>query len=703
MQALGIRAESIESLQKDIDLKKQNGFSPTLAIVFASVSTDIEALQNSFADRPFSLFGASSGGEILLAHDGLSVARASIAGLLLDLPDKHFAVKNFESENLSSFQLGENAGKWAQEKYRKPAILLVSAGLTADGEGLIQGIQSITGEDTIIYGALAADDMMFHQTYVFDQKSVLQSGILICAIDTDRIEAGGIASHGWQSIGTKRKITSAEGNRVYTIDDKPALDFYKEYIGVQTAEELPMALEFPLQVEREGSPAVLRAVVGIEEDGSLIFNGNVKNHSDVSLSAPPGPTVIDHTIHELDEYREKFPKADVGILFHCAVRHHALGEEVEREIVAAGKYWDIPIAGIFSYGEIGELKGGHCDFHAATYSLFLMRDKEADKKSETGIAWEDINDNLANEAKIARKEFETIETSLAKLQENRKISLKELEKTFDRFLNLRSHFRHYEERIERLSRHHFTKSALLTKTSSDLQNKISTIEELNRDLNESNQIIDKERTRSEQLLLNILPADIAVRIKHGEKHIAERLENVAVGFIDIAGFTTFATKTDPENLVRMLDRIFTEFDSLAQEEYLEKIKTIGDSYMVAAGVPVPHNNPVHAMARFSLKVLQKMKTLANEFTAGEMLHVRIGIHTGEVVAGVIGENKFSYDLWGDTVNTASRMESHSEPGRIQCSKAVYEILKDDFRLTPRGKIRVKGKEEMETFFIEGNK
>ncbi|GEM_PF-5648003 len=462
-----------------------------------------------------------------------------------------------------------------------------------------------------------------------------------------------------------------------------------------------MALEFPLQVERTNNPSVLRAVVGIEEDGSLIFNGNVKEGSLVSLSAPPGPSVIDYTIDELKDFQGRFPEAEAGILFHCAVRHHALGEEVEREILAAGKNWQIPIVGIFAYGEIGELKGGRCDLHAATYSLLLMRDKQSKHKEKSETVWEDIQGNLTGEANKTRKDISFIENTLDNFQKNKKLSASSLQKVLDRFLNLRSHFLHYEERIERLSRHHFTKSALLTKTSSDLQNKISTVEKLNSDLNESNRIIGEERSRAEKLLLNILPADIAVRIKNGERHIAERLENVAVGFIDIVGFTAYASRTDPEYLVRMLDQIFSEFDKLAQQEYLEKIKTIGDSYMVAAGVPIPHTNPVQAIARFSIKVIDAMKELSRKFAEGKNLQVRIGIHTGDVVAGVIGEKKFSYDLWGDTVNTASRMESHGEAGRIQCSKPVYEILQSDFKLTSRGVVQIKGKEEMETYFLEG--
>ncbi|GEM_PF-6098645 len=169
MQAIGIRAESIDSLKKEIQNNIQEGFNPTIATIFASVSADIEALQLSLKTQEFEIFGASSGGEILLSNDGLSIARASIVGLLIDLPAGHFSVAAFPENGDGSFSLGERAAQWAQEKFEHPAFLLLSAGLTADGEALIQGIQSISGKDTVIYGALAADDMMFQQTYVFDK------------------------------------------------------------------------------------------------------------------------------------------------------------------------------------------------------------------------------------------------------------------------------------------------------------------------------------------------------------------------------------------------------------------------------------------------------------------------------------------------------------------------------------------------------
>jgi class 3 adenylate cyclase len=206
-----------------------------------------------------------------------------------------------------------------------------------------------------------------------------------------------------------------------------------------------------------------------------------------------------------------------------------------------------------------------------------------------------------------------------------------------------------------------------------------------------------EQARSEQLLLNVLPASIAVRLKAGEKPIADRFEHVSVLFSDIVGFTKISEKTPPAELVAILDDMFSAFDGEIARLGLEKIKTIGDAYMVASGVPTARPDHVEAIVELALA----MTRIMDERVARTGLSVRIGIHTGPVVAGVIGEKKFSYDLWGDTVNTASRMESHGLPGRVHVSAAVAERLagNDRYVLEPRGTIEVKGKGAMQTFLV----
>jgi class 3 adenylate cyclase len=210
-------------------------------------------------------------------------------------------------------------------------------------------------------------------------------------------------------------------------------------------------------------------------------------------------------------------------------------------------------------------------------------------------------------------------------------------------------------------------------------------------------LLAAERAKSEALLLNILPAAIAGRLREDVTAIADRFDAVTILFADIAGFTDLSQRMSPEEVVALLNRMFTAFDELAEKHGLEKIKTIGDAYMVAGGLPERREDHAEAVAEMALGMRDAVVRLG----AGHVppLGIRIGVNTGPVVAGVIGKKKFIYDLWGDAVNTASRMESHGLIGEIQVSEATYLCLRDKFVLDPRGEIAVKGKGGMKTWFL----
>ncbi|MGL5061926.1 MAG: adenylate/guanylate cyclase domain-containing protein, partial [Microcoleus sp.] len=210
-----------------------------------------------------------------------------------------------------------------------------------------------------------------------------------------------------------------------------------------------------------------------------------------------------------------------------------------------------------------------------------------------------------------------------------------------------------------------------------------------------------EREKVERLLLNIFPPSIAARLKEEASSIADSFPEATVLFADIVGFTTIADCMPPTALVLLLNEIFSSFDLLTEKYGLEKIKTIGDAYMVAGGIPVPRTDHAEAIALLALD-MQRAIDRFNEESA-ETFNIRIGINTGPVVAGVIGIKKFIYDLWGDTVNTASRMESHGLPGRIHLTEATYQLLRDKFVLEERGAIEIKGKGLMQTYFLKGKK
>jgi class 3 adenylate cyclase/tetratricopeptide (TPR) repeat protein len=226
------------------------------------------------------------------------------------------------------------------------------------------------------------------------------------------------------------------------------------------------------------------------------------------------------------------------------------------------------------------------------------------------------------------------------------------------------------------------------------------LQEKNLKLEEANRIIEIERDKSEQLLLNVLPPSIAARLKDKEETIADKYSEATILFADIAGFTKLSATTPPDELVRLLNDIFTRFDALTEKYGLEKIKTIGDCYMVVGGLPVNNHRHCEAVIDMAMEMIRAME----QFNAARNLsmRVRIGINTGEVVAGVIGRKKFIYDLWGDVVNTASRMESHGEPSKIHVTDAVFQAMKDKYRFEDRGVIDIKGKGQMRTYFLVGN-
>lgn len=207
--------------------------------------------------------------------------------------------------------------------------------------------------------------------------------------------------------------------------------------------------------------------------------------------------------------------------------------------------------------------------------------------------------------------------------------------------------------------------------------------------------------KSESLLLNILPKPIAEQLKQSTEAIAEHFDEVSILFSDIVGFTPLSARLSPIELVKLLNEMFSKFDKLAEKYQLEKIKTIGDAYMVAAGLPVPRPNHAQAIAEMALDMQEAIQQFSRE--NNEEFQIRIGINSGPVVAGVIGKKKFIYDLWGDTVNVASRMESSGSPGKIQVTAETYELLKEHYVLEERGKVLVKGKGEMITYWLVDRK
>lgn len=217
-------------------------------------------------------------------------------------------------------------------------------------------------------------------------------------------------------------------------------------------------------------------------------------------------------------------------------------------------------------------------------------------------------------------------------------------------------------------------------------------------LHHEKKLVEQEKANSDRLLLNILPSPIKHRLQSGEKEIADSHPAVTIGFVDIVGFSSLARRHSPAQLLAILERFFGEFDRIIDSHGAEKIKTIGDNFMFASGVPLPE--PLHARvaAECALDMMDAFERTDAQLGTG--LSIRCGLHSGPVVAGIIGKKKFAYDIWGDAVNIANRMESTSTPGKIQISRDTRELLGDGFVTTPRGQVECKGIGTIEGFFLE---
>jgi class 3 adenylate cyclase len=211
-----------------------------------------------------------------------------------------------------------------------------------------------------------------------------------------------------------------------------------------------------------------------------------------------------------------------------------------------------------------------------------------------------------------------------------------------------------------------------------------------------------EKEKSERLLLNVMPARIAARLRSGAKSVAESLPEVNILFVDIVAFTGFAGRYPPERVVHLLENVFAPLDRLCVLHGVEKIKTSGDQYMVMSGQSDSGDgDPLHRLAEFALEALRAVEVM--RYPDGELVRIRIGMHTGPAIAGVIGQTKFAYDVWGDAVNIASRMESSGEPGRIHVTGEIHEKLQGEFVFEPRGAIEIKGMGLRKTYYLNARK
>ena len=361
---------------KLIDFFK-NGFRPTLGFVFCSPLQDFKEIGCIFDRFGIDLLGCTTAGEIV--ND--TMHESSISVMLLDMNKAHYR-PIFVNNTEGVIQTGQAIRHFADTAFENPAIIACSGGVLNDGEQIVAGLTNFSNREIPIFGGLAGDDLMIQNTFVFNQKEATNNGMNAIVFNADKVDIQGLATSGWKPLGTYHTVTKAEGNVIHTINDVPALDFFIRFFGeyenanVQDKPISTISAQYPFQIKRSDDYSVLRSpILGDEELRTLTLVGSIKQGDQFRFSISPGIEVIETTVAEFVEFAEKMPEADALLLFSCKGRHAALGPFIDDEIKGIYDSWQKPMIGFLSYGEIGNVKNGVCEFHNETCSLVIIKEK----------------------------------------------------------------------------------------------------------------------------------------------------------------------------------------------------------------------------------------------------------------------------------------------------------------------------------------
>jgi len=386
MKAKSIKGKSTEEISTALKQNMNDGFRPTLAIVFMSVKQDREAVSELLEEKGIQIFGATTAGEFI---DG-EIEEGSIVILLLDINPDYFKIEFLATHKETALEDAIKLGRKGKETFNHPAFIIANSGVALDGEPFVEGIiqgfgkSSTLESEVTIFGGKAADDLALEATFVFTNKKSSDCALVALILDEDKIEVKGIATCGWKAVGTTKTVTKSEGSTVYTIDDKPALDMLMNYLGVDIKQDgekdivtFLSSWYYPLEVERENADPVIRtAMFANREDRSFICSGRVPQGSKIKFSLPPDFDSIDKVVADCKTIKDDAPQqADALIMFSCVSRYLSFGMVMKEEIEQVQQIWNAPMAGFFSYGEYGKSKTGKYDYHNNTCCLVALKEK----------------------------------------------------------------------------------------------------------------------------------------------------------------------------------------------------------------------------------------------------------------------------------------------------------------------------------------
>lgn len=379
MKAKSIKGKSPEEIKTAILESMNDGFKPTLAIVFMSVAQDRKAICHTLDQAGVAIFGSTTNGEFI---DEVTET-GSVAILLMDIKKEHFRIYSEEFHKGSYHETSKSIARKATKDFDHVAFLIVTSDAATDGEEVLVGLQEVAGNQVNAFGGAAGDDYAFEETWVFTNGWESDQGIVCIAVDEDKVAVSGIATCGWKAVGTEKTVTKSEGNHVFTIDNEPALDITTKYGGLENISPankdalLELAANFPLQLQREKGDPVMRPPLVVDwEDHSFFTSGTVPQGSKIRFSLPPDWDVMEKVVQGVQNLKETvMPEADALVVFSCAGRIFSFGPMMTAEIEGVKGVWNVPMAGMFSNAELGRMTGGNLEMHNLTTCCVALREK----------------------------------------------------------------------------------------------------------------------------------------------------------------------------------------------------------------------------------------------------------------------------------------------------------------------------------------
>jgi hypothetical protein len=379
MKAKSIKGKSVQELKTALAETITVDFKPTLAVVFSSVSQDLKGICDTMDVEGIAIFGCTTNGEFIDEQ----TETGSWVMLIMDLNPDYFQIHLEEYPHKNYREVAHAVAKNVRGSFETPAFLISVSHFETDGEEILHGFEEVFGKETNLFGGLAGDDYGLKETFVFTNGKISNCGMVCLALDESKVEVKGIATCGWKAIGTEKTVTKSEGNHIYTVDGIPVLDITAKYGGLENVspdnERLYVELicNFPLQLQREKGDPIMRSGMLVDwTDHSFYSNGSVPEGSKVRFSVPPDWDVMEKVVKGVEQLKnERMSEVDALVIFSCAARILALGPLMSEELEGIKNVWKVPMAGMFSSGELGRATGGNLELLNLTTCCVALKER----------------------------------------------------------------------------------------------------------------------------------------------------------------------------------------------------------------------------------------------------------------------------------------------------------------------------------------